>query len=390
MFENVEAVVSVFPDKIVDEIPTRNVVLVVSGECNLRCRYCYEHFKRKGEMSLATAKRVVRDEFRGIANQKGWKLRFEMMGGEPLLNFPLVRELSEWMWLNFDDSLYEICIQTNGTVLTENSKRWLSENRAKISVSCSFDGFSEMNEYNRGNTAENIGYFRENWPNEPVSVTLFPDSVKWLHKTVSEMRNRGYAFTVQPAEGIVWDKEFVSVYVGQMDLVSQMYLGDYRGGVESGLLSFDPLDYFQCASLGTTEFCGHRQLNVAYDVEGRAYFCHLFTPLAMGRQVAERAKKELSGVEYVKIDSQCELCPVKMMCRPCPGYRYKLRKDINSCVERITICNFIRAKAFVCAKHFMKEFEENVRRGGSVDNDDVIRAKKAIDYIEYYQNSKEV
>lgn len=380
---------SVFPDKIVNEIPVRDVVLVVSSECNLHCCYCYEHFKRKGAMSFATAKRVVSEEYAGLAKRNGWKLRFEMMGGEPLLNFPLVQELSEWMWSNFDESRYEICVQTNGTVLTESSKKWLVENRERISVNCSFDGFSEMNAHNRGNAAENMDFFRENWPNEPVSVTLYPNSVKWLYKTVSEMRNKGCAFTVQPAEGIVWDNEFVSVYVKQMELVSQMYFGDYSSGVATGLLSFDPLDYFQQATLGETEFCGHRQLNVAYDVDGRNYFCHLFTPLAMGGEVAEQAKKELSELKSVKIDSKCESCPVKMMCRPCPGYRYKLLKNVNSCVEKLTICNFNRAKAFVCARHFMKEFEEKVRQPGFVDNDDVIRAKKAIDYIEYYQNGRE-
>ena len=58
----------------------------MTKDCNMACRYCYEEDKTSGHTSWEEAKK-----FLDIIN-KDDNFSLEFMGGEPLLNFDLVRE----------------------------------------------------------------------------------------------------------------------------------------------------------------------------------------------------------------------------------------------------------------------------------------------------------
>ena len=75
----------------------RHVVLLVAHDCNLRCKYCYEEFKDSRKMSFDTARGIVVNEMRRLAGGSEFsQVEFACLGGEPLLNFGLIRELVEW------------------------------------------------------------------------------------------------------------------------------------------------------------------------------------------------------------------------------------------------------------------------------------------------------
>ncbi len=101
--------------------------LAVTNDCNLRCIYCYA-CKGKDYMKFSTAKKVI--EKYGCA-------KVQFTGGEPLLNYKLVKKLAENYECNF-------AIQTNATLLDEEKIEEMLD--LGISIAVSIDAPSLVND----------------------------------------------------------------------------------------------------------------------------------------------------------------------------------------------------------------------------------------------------
>lgn len=81
-----------------DETESENMqlaalTLMICQECNMKCAYCYGdggEYNNRGKMSLETALRAI-DYL--IENSLDTKLAIAFLGGEPLLNFGLIKEI---------------------------------------------------------------------------------------------------------------------------------------------------------------------------------------------------------------------------------------------------------------------------------------------------------
>ncbi len=81
----------------------RNVTFQVTGDCNLRCSYCYEHHKSCGAMSLETGKRIVdyiidlyEDGTGDFINKSTQGVVLDFIGGEPLLEAELIEKITDY------------------------------------------------------------------------------------------------------------------------------------------------------------------------------------------------------------------------------------------------------------------------------------------------------
>lgn len=71
---------------------TLNLVLLPTEQCNFRCKYCYEDFKR-GRMSTETQNAIVKYVKANIHNYRG--LNISWFGGEPLMALDIIQSLSK-------------------------------------------------------------------------------------------------------------------------------------------------------------------------------------------------------------------------------------------------------------------------------------------------------
>ncbi|MDE6750446.1 MAG: 4Fe-4S cluster-binding domain-containing protein, partial [Lachnospiraceae bacterium] len=81
---------------------TRICSLMVTHGCNLNCVYCFEKHKEIGlrMMSFETAKDILSQEFNLFeAKERNpeERLAIEFFGGEPLVNFKLIKRIYEWV-----------------------------------------------------------------------------------------------------------------------------------------------------------------------------------------------------------------------------------------------------------------------------------------------------
>jgi uncharacterized protein len=116
------------------------LVMSLTGECNLRCRYCYAAAQDRSFMTWETARRAI-----DITAASGEPLVLQLSGGEPLLAFPLLRHLTEYIRKNKLSVTMQI--QTNGTLITEEIAEFFQT--ADFGIGVSFDGRAAVNDQQR-------------------------------------------------------------------------------------------------------------------------------------------------------------------------------------------------------------------------------------------------
>src|SRR5688572_4383421 len=112
-----------------------SVDVVLTANCNLRCGYCYQNDKKPRSMDWNTL-RASADLLLGSRQPEVHML---FIGGEPLLEFPLIRRAVEYIEAARPRHLtvrYDII--TNGTLLREEQTAFLVDH--DFAVQLSFDG----------------------------------------------------------------------------------------------------------------------------------------------------------------------------------------------------------------------------------------------------------
>ena len=109
----------------------RTCMLIVTHACNLNCSYCYEAHKQNAYTDVDLAKRIILQESHFVSESKSFEeLEIDFMGGEPLMNFPLIKEIVEWLETGVIDIPWVCFATTNGTLLTDKIKAWLREHKS--------------------------------------------------------------------------------------------------------------------------------------------------------------------------------------------------------------------------------------------------------------------
>ena len=124
--------------------------LHVAHDCNIRCKYCFASqgdFQRNRDiMSLDVGKKSFEYLIENSGNHRN--LEVDFFGGEPLMNFDVVKELvlygRELEKKYNNKKLFRYTITTNGTLLTDEINEFLNEHMDNIVLS--IDGRKEVND----------------------------------------------------------------------------------------------------------------------------------------------------------------------------------------------------------------------------------------------------
>lgn len=119
-----------------------NIILKITNNCNLSCKYCYITNKR---IDCDVNKIVKAIDSIALNHDKFLDICFH--GGEPLLKFDLIKniisvlETKEYLWR------LSLSIQTNGTIISEEIINYLKSKN--IGIGISLDGLAEDHNINR-------------------------------------------------------------------------------------------------------------------------------------------------------------------------------------------------------------------------------------------------
>lgn len=109
------------------------IIAKVTNLCNLDCEYCYDRpfRERLGHNVKLPVEKL--DKLLDLASKYAQNINFIFHGGEPtLVGLPYIRKVCEEIIPKYPYANYDICIQTNGTLLNEEWFSWVTEYNEKF------------------------------------------------------------------------------------------------------------------------------------------------------------------------------------------------------------------------------------------------------------------
>ncbi|MBD5420299.1 MAG: 4Fe-4S cluster-binding domain-containing protein [Bacteroides sp.] len=358
---------------------TRICSLMVTHGCNLNCVYCFEKHKELGlrMMSFETAKDILSREFNLFEVKERnpeERLAIEFFGGEPLVNFKLIKRIYEWVKeLNLSFPLM-FQTTTNGTLFNTQILEWFTAAKDDFRVVVSIDGDDIMQMANRGVSAKEIPteYILHYWPNSYFKMTVSKDTLPNYAQGIIDLTRKGYRVPSSLAEGVDWSKEDEAIYRRELLKIGSFYLDNpqYRPDQPFDL----PFDKLLHESAVPPKNCGVGTNTQIYDTDGKAYPCHLFLPIVHGREGIEAIMNSIDFTDDASlINDECMKCPIVKLCRTCYGYNQLDRGDVKA--RNKTKCKMLLAELQVISSFQVQYF---MQRKGSLSTDDLGKLSTAM------------
>ena len=339
---------------------TKEILIMATNACNLRCKYCYETNKNAPSMDVERIEEQIEWELRQ-KSEPYEKFVINFHGGEPLLVFDKIRQVVDWA----DDALADLDISytttTNGTVLNNEIRQWLINNKKRFIPILSLDGPKEVHDRNRTGSFDKIDldFFRMNWPLQGIKMTVSPNTVADLYDSFVYLHETEFYPNPTLAKEVDWNlQEHLPIYAQQLKKLSEFYIS--HPTIPPGQLLNLPLHKFSedFVSKGINS-CGAGFDTIAFDIKGNRYPCQAF--------IADLSKqydqKEMDGVFcalsqncHLKISPICKGCPIVNGCSSCYGMNYSNRGDMGAIDE--VMCQFQKV-TFLCAAQMFGEIIPN-------------------------------
>ena len=365
-------------------VKQKNVMLTVTEKCNLNCTYCFEKEKSHRSMNFDTARNIIIEEMKEVNEYD--EILFDFMGGEPFVEFGLIKKICEFVWSYKWPKKYLFFASTNGTLIKSDISEWLTRNSDKFICGLSLDGTREMHNKNRCNSFDEIDtdFFVKTWPLQEAKMTVSPETISQLFEGVRFIHDLGFRVKSNLAYGPDWGgKEVKKVYEEQLSKLIEYYT--VHDELEPTTLVNMDLISVAYPQEPMRKWCGMGSQMIAYDINGVKYPCHFFQDLSLGLV----RKDEIWNVDYSNIhktqNNHCKHCILKNSCPTCYGYNFSKYRDF--CSKDPAMCELKKMSATATATLQYRRFAEKHPDGlFDISNEEKERVK-AIAMIQYAADS---
>lgn len=317
-----------------------NISLLLTQSCNLRCTYCYGdggEYGIGGSMDEKTALQAV--DWLIEQSGKVRKINIGFFGGEPFMNFPLMKKVVEYskQRVNELDKKIGFTVTTNATLLDDDKISFLKENNVHIVIS--IDGPKEIHDKQRPFAGGKGSYdviipkikkLLEVIPDTRAHAVLVDDSKANIVKnTLQEM---GFSkVSLIPASASLFDYETgmakqarkLNGLLEQMELEAKAWLTHIKNRDSEALekllsntqLSLSILSFLH--NQKKHHACGAGLKYVAISCSGDIYLCHRFVGLdkyKLGNVFTEVFDREKYQENPITQMEECINCFAKYYC----------------------------------------------------------------------------
>ena len=248
---------------------------------------------------------------------------------------------------------------TNGTLIDDNNREWLKRHRNVFFPVLSYDGDYEMQQKNRNTSKAHIdmNFFKDTWPEESVHLTISKETLPYLSRGILSLQRSGGNLDATLAQGVEWTDEDANMYRDQLNILKEAYLQD---------VSLKPINLLGRTLYGITgqqgtqkKFCGTGTSMIAYDIDGKSYPCHMFSPIVLGYDRA--LELSASGIkdDCHITDSFCKNCNIMHWCPSCYGFNYRFRSDIS--LRDHHWCKMIHTQVVACCEFQIAYFHKHMK-----------------------------
>lgn len=342
-------------------------IIVVTLRCNYKCIYCQASSvnmdKKDYDMDKETAKKVVDTIFRAPNPY----LTVEFQGGEPLVNWPIVKYITEYVREKERESEKKVGISlvSNFSLMTEDKYDFLVKN--DVSLCTSLDGPEKLHNINRPFPGKNSYKETVSWIKKITErqkkdsrvfhvsalVTVSKFSLDYPKEIVDEYLKLGFnRIHLRPLSflglsnkknssiGYSMD-EFLDFWRKSMDYIIDINLkGKFFYERGSGIMLRKILTDSDPNFLDLRSPCGAGIGQMLYNYDGKVYTCDEGRMIGDDTFVIGNVKKD-SYEDMVSSDTvksmcvasllenlPCDDCVYKPYCGVCPVLNYALYSDL--------------------------------------------------------------
>lgn len=330
------------------------ICLHVAHDCNLRCNYCFasqgDFNGEKLLMPLEVGKKALDFLVANSGNRRN--LEVDFFGGEPLMNFEVVKELVSYgeELEKVHDKNFRFTITTNGVLLTPENMEYMNEKMENVVLS--LDGRKSVNDKMRS-TISGDGSFDIITPKFLEFVKLRGDKPHYVRGTFTShnldfsedvMYMNKIGFNSISVEPVVADpsqdyailEEHLEKAISEYEKLSAEYIESQRKGK-----GFDFFHFMIDLSQGPCFIkrivgCGAGVEYLAVTPEGDLYPCHQFVgneDFKLGTVDTGVEKKEIVETfrnANVFSKEECNSCWAKYYCSGgCHANAYNFNGSID-------------------------------------------------------------
>ncbi len=336
----------------------QGIMLLLTHNCNLNCTYCYENNKSNKVMQFQTAKEIISKTFKNL--HPNTILHIHYMGGEPLLQFKLIKQITEWVISNKWRSKYRFFIPTNGTLLDSEMKEWFKRHRELVKLGLSCDGNKISQDTNRSNSYQLIDFdfFKDVYPDRMIKMTISPSSISEFYNGVIDLNQKGFMYIdAELAHGVEWKREDILEYKIQLNKLIEYYSSNPRiprvslFNINVPLILRNDLPPKKCG-------CGSNFRT--YDTDGSEYYCQLFSPISLSEKMIEKSKKLDMNDYSLFTNDICSRCILRNVCIGCCGMNFRYTGKLGT-IQPI-FCHIFKEQFYAACrlqKNTIKYFDAN-------------------------------
>lgn len=322
----------------IDDFRTKyfsHVALILNNICNLACEYCYANkgeFNQAGNiMTFEIAKDVIDKMFINAKKNKGQKIGICFFGGEPLLQFNLIKQIVKYVDLiNEDNYRVAYSVITNGTLLTDEIVNFFVKYAFKVTIS--LDGTKEahdrMRKFKDGTGSYDIIVHNMRKYREQIVFTCrltVNDSNTHIVEAIQQIKELGIKRIVIGMDENISDESFNCFLKNYKELL-EIYYEDIKKG---DFYCIDNITTNLIRLVMRRRVSSHCNAGRAYftiSSDGKVYDCHRL----VGKEIAfvcdtERGYEEKIDCYSKRRDMElkrdvgeriksCEKCSFKYLC----------------------------------------------------------------------------
>lgn len=360
-------------------------IVVPTLRCNMKCIYCHASSRlpnAKGcDMGKETAKKAVDFIFQSPSKV----IIIEFQGGEPLLNFDLVKYIANYAnELNYSHNKdLQITMVTNLTLMDDEKLDFLINN--EIDICTSLDGPTEVHDYNRksikgkgtySNVVKQIAKIQKAYEERRVTnrkinalITLTKKSLKRPKAIIDEyIKNNLVGIHLRFLNNLgcakdSWSRisypapEFIKFWIESMDyIIKANKEGKQLRERMVEIILRKILEKHDPGYLDLRSPCGAAIGQLVYDHDGTIYTCDEGRMLGedtfrLGNVKKDKYKEVLTSNHTCGIiaastnDTQvCDSCAYKPYCGLCPVHNYAEQGSIIAKLPQTDRCKIFKAQ----------------------------------------------
>lgn len=352
----------------------KNIIFIVTKDCQLACKYCYLVGKNSNEkMTWEIGKQTIDYILNEFSQSKGIILDF--IGGEPFLEIELIDRICDYFKVEaykrdlacFNN--YRFNVSTNG--INYNSPKvqeFICKNKKHVSIGITIDGTKRKHDLNRiwkgtnkergsyDDVVKNIPLWLEQIPNAETKVTISSADIPYIKESVLHLYSLGiHEVNINCVFEDVWKEGDDILFEEQLiELADAIIDGGYYKDYACSFFT-EHIGKPMNMQLENQNWCGAGKM-LAVDAEGNFYPCMRFAKYSLRSKDALIIGNVHDGIDKNKLrpfltldrctqsKQECIDCEVASGCAWCQGENYDAADTPTIYQRSMAICKMHKAR----------------------------------------------